>query len=332
MKVIRFCHQPSVLFVLCSLVLGGQCVTATEPKIVSVKRIWDHGEHNAFTDLVRSRNTWWCTFREGKGHVGDLGRIRVLVSRDGDEWESAALIEKPGVDLRDPKLSIMPDGRFMLIMGGSVLGDSGVYRTRAPHVSFSQQGHEWTEAKKLLAEDHWLWRVTWHRGYGYSVSKLGDGRDPRRVMLYRTDNGTDWEWITEFRDITGWPNEATVRFLDNDEMIVLLRRNLTAWIGTSRPPYTRWKWTETGHQIGGPNFIRVPNGNLWASGRQYGDQAKTVLARMTRQSYDPVLVLPSGGDCSYPGLVWYQDLLWMSYYSSHEEKTCIYLAKVALHK
>ena len=42
-----------------------------------------------------------------------------------------------------------------------------------------------------------------------------------------------------------------------------------------------------------------------------------------------VLTLPSGGDTSYPGLVWHDGLLWVSYYSSHEGKTSIYLAKVA---
>ncbi len=42
------------------------------------------------------------------------------------------------------------------------------------------------------------------------------------------------------------------------------------------------------------------------------------------------LKLPSGGDTSYPGLVWHDGLLWVSYYSSHEGKSSIYLAKVRL--
>jgi len=42
------------------------------------------------------------------------------------------------------------------------------------------------------------------------------------------------------------------------------------------------------------------------------------------------LKLPSGGDTSYPGLVWHDGLLWVSYYSSHEGKTSVYLAKVKL--
>ena len=40
------------------------------------------------------------------------------------------------------------------------------------------------------------------------------------------------------------------------------------------------------------------------------------------------LTLTSSGDTSYPGLVWHNGLLWMSYYSSHEGKSAIYLAKI----
>ena len=49
---------------------------------------------------------------------------------------------------------------------------------------------------------------------------------------------------------------------------------------------------------------------------------------MTTSSYEPALTLPSGGDTSYAGMVWHDDFLWMSYYSSHEGGTSIYLAKV----
>ena len=40
--------------------------------------------------------------------------------------------------------------------------------------------------------------------------------------------------------------------------------------------------------------------------------------------------LPSGGDTSYAGLAFHQGLLYVSYYSSHEERTSIYVAKVKL--
>src|SRR5438105_4853006 len=68
-------------------------VRAEQPvKLVKVKKIWDRAPHNAFTDLVRFRDQWFCVFREGKKHVSPDGALRVITSKDGETWESAALI------------------------------------------------------------------------------------------------------------------------------------------------------------------------------------------------------------------------------------------------
>ena len=93
---------------------------ADAPELVSVEKIWDRGAHNAFTDLVRWRGKWYCTFREADGHVGGDGKLRVLESADGKAWEPVALIAEEGIDLRDPKLAITPKDRLMIVAGGSV--------------------------------------------------------------------------------------------------------------------------------------------------------------------------------------------------------------------
>lgn len=79
-------------------------------------------------------------------------------------------------------------------------------------------------------------------------------------------------------------------------------------------------------------MIQLPDGRIVVGGRSYDGGAHTRLwwldpqqARLTE-----ILTLPSGGDTSYPGLVWYDGQLWVSYYASHEGKTSIYLAQVAL--
>jgi hypothetical protein len=97
---------------------------APAPALISVARIWDAGAHNAFTDLIRWRNRWYCTFREAEAHVGGDGRIRVLISDDGEAGTSAALIAEDRVDLRDPKLAITPDGRLMIV------GKTAIYLAR----------------------------------------------------------------------------------------------------------------------------------------------------------------------------------------------------------
>jgi hypothetical protein len=300
-------------------------------EIVSLEKIWDHAPHSAFTDLLRVDDGWLCTFREAEAHDIKPSTIRVLRSDDGEQWSSIAEIIEPNVDLRDPKLSVMPDGRLMLLMGGSTYTDEGRYLTRSPRVSFSDSGNVWTPPTRVLAEDHWLWRVTWHGNMGYAVSKLGEGSHPRRGFLYRTRDGLEWEWITEFflPKNTWTASETTLRIMPNDEMVALIRPD---WIGTSDPPYTDWRFTQIKHALGGPNFIRLPDGALWASGRvrNADGQPETVLARMTPTTFEPVFSLPSGGDNSYAGMVWHDNLLWMSYYSSHEGKTSIYLARLKL--
>jgi hypothetical protein len=305
-----------------------------KPEIVSVEKIWDRAPHNAFTDLIRYQDQWWCTFREAAEHgEKSFGTLRVLVSPDGGQWAAAAVLAETGTDLRDPKLSQMPDGRLMIVAGGSISSGPDTHtdsRNRSPRVAFSLDGHNWTAPLKVLAEDHWLWRVTWHKGIGYSVSKLGIGSDPRRGMLYRTTDGLEWEWLTEFilPDNIWDASETTVRLMPDDEMVALIRPR---WIGRSKPPYVDWSFTQQKVGTQGPNFIRVPDGTLWASTRgKMDDESCTVLGPIIDDIYEPILRLPSGGDTSYPGMVWHDGLLWMSYYSSHEEKSSIYLAKIRL--
>src|SRR5262245_51131496 len=302
-------------------------VSAAEPELVSVTKIWDQGKHNAFTDLIRWRGQWYCTFREADAHVGGDGKLRVLTSADGDKWEPVALVVEDGIDLRDPKLSITPDDRLMIVAGGSVYKGTKTLMGMQPRVTFSKDGREWTPPQRVLAEGDWLWRVTWHEGRAYGVAY---GRGDAKPKLVAGEDGVHYDLITPL-EVPGQANETTLRFLPGGEMLALVRReegSAFGWIGSSKPPYKEWKWHETKHRLGGPNFIRLPDGGLWAVSRSYPGGAKTALARMSRDSYEPVLTFSSGGDTSYAGLAWHDGLLWISFYSSHEGKTSIYLAKV----
>ena len=74
---------------------------AAEPpraKLVSVGKIWDTAPHNAFTDLARFGDRWFCAFREGHSHVSPDGALRVITSSDGEQWESAALVKSSSGD------------------------------------------------------------------------------------------------------------------------------------------------------------------------------------------------------------------------------------------
>src|SRR5690349_4749247 len=86
-----------ITFVLiCALrTWSGACA---EARLLESRRIWDAAPHNAFTDLIRFHDEFLCVFREGAGHVAPDGKIRVIASKDGTNWNSIALISQPARD------------------------------------------------------------------------------------------------------------------------------------------------------------------------------------------------------------------------------------------
>ena len=78
--------------VAAGLLAGGAADRPGEAELVGVRMIWNQAGHNAFTGLVRFKDRWFCTFREGSGHVSHDGKLRVITSADGETWEPAALL------------------------------------------------------------------------------------------------------------------------------------------------------------------------------------------------------------------------------------------------
>lgn len=335
-------------------VLVAAALAAAQPAprlelVGEVRKVWDAGRHNAFTDLIRFRDTWYCTFREGDAHVGGDGKLRVLASADGAAWESVALLAEAGIDLRDPKFSVTADGRLMIVAGGSVY-EGKTLKGRQPRVAFSKDGREWTATKRVLAEGDWLWRVTWHGGKCYGVSynaaeraspaakeaaKTGTvepGPADWKLKLWVSPDGERYELVTHLA-VPGHPNETTLRFTPAGEMVALVRReggNQKGWVGTATAPYREWAWKELPARVGGPNFVFRPDAPTVAAVRLYDGRVRTALGVLdpAAGTLTEALALPSGGDTSYAGLVWHDGVLWVSYYSSHEGKSAIYLARV----
>ncbi|MHC4435937.1 MAG: exo-alpha-sialidase, partial [Planctomycetota bacterium] len=107
-------------------------------------------------------------------------------------------------------------------------------------------------------------------------------------------------------------------------------------LGVSKPDYKQWQWKDLGAQFngfGGPNLIQIPGGHWLAAGRMHEGGAHTAITYIDVENgtMTKLLKLPSGGDTSYPGMVWHNGILYISYYSSHESKTSIYLAKLKVY-
>lgn len=298
-----------------------------ENYVLGTPKIWDKAPHNAFTGLIRHQNRWWCVFREGSAHISQDGTIRVITSTDSISWESAASLKSNVEDLRDPKLTITPDGRFML----SAIGLHNKTKKYQSYVWFSNNGRDWTQAVAVADPNYWLWRVTWHKGFCYGVGY--ESGPVGSVRLYRSQDGKKFETIVPNLYDKGRPNESSIVFLSDDTAICLLRRDPgNALLGIAKPPYTEWTWKDTGTRVGGPQMLVLPDGRIIAAVRLSDGVNRTSICWVDPQSgrLSEFIKLPSGGDNSYAGLVWYDDLLWVSYHSSYYGKVSIYLAKVKI--
>lgn len=328
----------SVLFATVLLVgetkLAGDEPNAAQPELIEVQRIWDKAPHNAFTDLLHHEGQWYCVFREGKKHVSPDGSLRVIMSKDGREWESLALISHPTDDLRDAKISVTPDGSFML-NGAGMQADKPI-RYHSMSWFSTDRGKSWDAGRRIGDPGFWLWRTQWHRGKVYTMGyETNRDRSKRTMRFYGSSDGREFEPLIEKVNVPNGVGEDKILFLADDSALCLLRHetgNKMALLGSSQPPYSEWKWRELNLRIGGPNMIQLPDGRIIAATRLYAPKARTSLSWLDVEAgkLTECLTLPSGGDTSYAGMVLHGGELWVSYYSSHEEKTAIYLARVRI--
>ncbi|GIJ76868.1 hypothetical protein SAMN05443287_104419 [Micromonospora phaseoli] len=295
----------------------------------ALHRIGDTAPHSAFTDLVRHAGAWFCAFRQGRSHLSDDGVLRVLTSSDGRSWRTAAVLGQPGADLRDPRFVVRPDGRLQLLAAAAT-GMPKRFRTVA---ALSDDGHRWDEPRPVGEADVWVWQAAWRDDVMYGVGYAT--REPRFARLYRSEDGLDLRPVVRTLFSGGYPNESGLAFDPDGTATCLLRRDggtATAQLGRARPPYREWTWTDLGVRVGGPALHRLPDGSLVAGVRLHDGRVRTAICAVdvARGRLRELLALPSGGDCGYPGLAWHDDRLHVSYYSSHEGRSHVYLAQVDL--
>jgi hypothetical protein len=336
------CHACFGFFMV--LALSSMAQKEDDPS--EVKRIWDRGGHNAFTDITYFKNKLYVVFREGDGHIPNEdntgnGKIRILSSADGELWEPAALIELDGVDLRDPKISVTPKKKIMIVMGGSVY-DQKELKSISSYVSMSNSiGEKFSEPEMIELEESiksdfdWLWRVTWYDKIGYGVvyqANVDGEKGKTKAYLEKTTKGYEYEIVTEL-EIDGNPNEATIGFLSGAEMMMIVRRggdDQLGMMGSSKAPYTDWSWEKLDFKLGGPDFEVIPINKILIGTRVYSEDGPYTALLLGEKGgeFKEVKRLPSGGDTSYPGMFSIAGYVWFTYYSSHEGKASIYYTRI----
>jgi hypothetical protein len=319
-------------------------------RVVSVRRVFHNGEHNAFTDLVRFQGRFYLTFRScPDGHmVHPTSAIIILASDDTQEWKPVHRFRVERRDTRDPHFLVFQDKLFVYT-GTWYSGTTTLARAdydlnkHLGYAAWSKDGMNWHSP--ILLEGtfgHYIWRAAafggkaylcGRRNLGFEITARGEGRKVESLML-ESDDGLIWRRRAVFQEIAG--DETAFLFEPDGRVLGVGRRSGNAQLLRSQPPYAHWDRKDLDRSIGGPLLAKWGHHYLVGGRKNTPAGPKTSLCWLVDDQLQEFAELPSGGDNSYPGFVELAPgRALVSYYSSHERDTAnqpitaIYLAELA---
>lgn len=221
--------------------------------------------------LMRYKGWWYCSHKEQP-----LRRMRLIRSRDGENWESVRLFTWKDATVFEGKFSETAEGALMIntyvrhrdhIDGPKRFGPG--YWT-ASVTWLSDDGVNWSQAYACptgFSERNFVrWSVTWFRGAGYSIARpkgdLYKTLDGKSWAIYQSDIYKSWtppapdEGRPTFDPLDNRqklgtaprePHEADLAFDPEDGTACAVARvhPIFALIGkASAPDYKDWTWRE----------------------------------------------------------------------------------------
>jgi len=320
--------------------------------VTSIRKIFNDGNHNAFTDLCRFQDRYYLTFRScPDGHMlFTSSRIVVMSSRDGQDWEEVHTFSVPKRDVRDPHFLVF-QGKLFVYTGTWWVDTSDTpERDVNDHLGFciwSENGSTW-HGPRMLDGTHgyYIWRAATHNGVAYLngrrirdfevVPRRAEPAEYMESWLLHSPDGFTWAPLGLIQPTLG---DETALLLEEDGSMLAVARagGRPAQLCRAQPPYTQWTRVELDRHIGGPLLTKWGNHYLVGGRKRLGDApAVTSLYELIGDQLQEIAELPSGGDNSYPGFVALsatEGLL--SFYSSHEGSgtglapSAIYLARLS---
>jgi len=323
-------------------------------KVVSVRRVFHNGEHNAFTDMCRFEGRYYLTFRscpDGHG-VYPTSSIIVLSSEDTLTWEQVHRFSVAKRDTRDPHFMVFKN-RLFVYTGTWYCGDgqpSSEERDLNRHLGYavwSDDGIKWHGPEMLEGTyGHYIWRSASYGGKAYLCGRRkhefvknppqAEYREIIESAMLESDDGLIWKKAALFQERHG--DETAFLFEQDGSVIAVARRGRgDAQLCRSHPPYTEWNRTDLGRYIGGPLLVKWDNRYLVGGRNSVDDTYITRFCWLMNDTLHTVASLPSGGDNSYPGFIELSpSRALVSYYSSHEKDgsgnniTAIYCAELEI--
>jgi hypothetical protein len=347
------CKAIFLVLLVVSLPVQAMVGELPEVRVGNVRRVFHNGEHNAFTDLIRFKDTFYLTFRScPDGHmVHPTSSIIILSSTDANQWKPVHRFSVEKRDTRDPHFLAFKD-RLFVYTGTWYSGERTLKRDdydlnkHLGYAVWSEDGAKWHGPIMLEGTfGHYIWRANTFDGKAYlcgrrkknfAVAPRGEGAIVESAML-ESDDGLIWRTRTLFQEIRG--DETAFQFEADGSIIAIGRRGRdSAQLLRSKPPYTDWDRQDLGPYIGGPLLARWGGRYVVGGRKNTGNRGyKTAMSWLMGDRLHEFAELPSGGDNSYPGLVELSPTrAVMSWYSSHEKDadgkdiTAIYMADLEI--
>ncbi len=295
--------------------------------------------------LIRSSDgEQWETAMLFDWDGGDVRETRLSVTADNRLMANSSIYfvsEKPR-EIGYSSGGSPYESHYQLDKAGTPDDDMEPQVARQSVTWLSVDGENWGAVNACpTGINNWRWDAVWNNGMGYSVGYCGRDRDG---TLYRTRDGKSWRVLKRHFFPDGHGNEASLAFGHDGTAFCLLRGGpSSAMLGIGESPfYQDWTWRHTSvafdsgdrsyeksdeyikGSLGGPNIIRLQNGDLLAAGRVSG------TINVFRIDPDKALLIKclELDGTSYPGLVEHEGDIWVSYGVGDASE--IYLSRVMI--
>lgn len=320
-----------VIGLLMFLVLTQHFYACSTTTLISNSCIREGDRYAAFTSLMLYDKDLYCAFREANKHYDpsgvDTGHIIVLRSRDGNKWDKHCVIDCPGYDLRDPQLYIDSEKRLNLLVEKVKYADSTAVVRESCYLDLL-----YGKGQDLRPVDfdngikwNWLWNVNSINGtlFGFTYAP--------NFALYKSVDGRQYKHVST-PNLENQPTEGAIIDLDEKTLLAVVRQNEFAAIGKSYDNGASWQWKQSTLKLACPKLIHAKGKIILAARNYYKKTHTSVLVyNKDKDDFDVVCDLPDSGDCSYPGIVEKDGILYVSYYQSRDKSySDIYLAKVRI--
>lgn len=306
-------------------------------ELKEVRKIEGAGEdHNAFTDMIQFRGRIFLAFRKSEIGHGVYPDSEIIVKASDDEgktWTEIHRFSVPDRDVRDPHFLIFKDQLF--VYSGSwdarpLIKNSFEMNDHIGVAVATTDGETWTEPRMLEGtHGHYIWRAVADGDTAYLCSRrvrnfVRTKTRPQRdhlteQALLLSEDGWVWKFHALVQPDYG---DETAYLLEDDGSLLGIARSTIgpAQIVRSKPPFTKFQTLNLDRPLGGP-LLKKWNEHYLVGGRNTLDgKRECALYWLAEEGLYPMLTLPSGGDCSYPGFVQLDGRrALVSYYSSHED-------------